>query len=144
MWKWTGDALEGIEAQKQFGVQSIHNLFDPIRFVKLLLNPTDWHAFTGSLLDRCAFILLIYCFPLIWKLDKSWCIWAFSLGAVPAASGGFTSFTRFASVEFPLFIALGVFLTKAGMRWWRWLVLVTFVTLHLILVWRFVNFRWAG
>jgi hypothetical protein len=144
MWKWTGNAFEGFEAQKHFGVQSIHNLFDPFRFVTKLFNPTEWHEYTGSLLDRCVFILLIYCFPLISKLDKSWCVWAFFLGVVPAISGGLTSFTRFASVVFPLFIALGVLLSKPGMRWWRWLVLTTFVTLHLILVWRFVNLRWAG
>jgi hypothetical protein len=144
MWRWTGNPFEGIEAQKKFGVQSIHNLFDPIRFVKLLFNPTEWHAFRGSLLDRCVFVLLINCFPLIWKLDKSWCIWAFFLGVVPAVSGGFTSFTRFASVVFPLFIALAVFLSKPKLRWLRWLTLTVFATLHLILVWRFVNFRWAG
>jgi hypothetical protein len=144
MQKWTGNAFEGIEAQKQFHAQSIHNLFDPVLFVTKLFNPTEWHAFRGSVLDRCVFILLIYCFPLIWKLDKNWCLWAFFLGVVPAVSGGFTSYTRFASVVFPLFVALAVFLSKPGMRWLRWLVLAVFVTLHLILVWRFVNYRWAG
>jgi hypothetical protein len=144
MWKWTGNPFEGMDAQKQFGgVQSIHHLFEPIRFVTQLFSPTEWHAFRGSLLDRCVFILLIYCLPLIWKLDKSWCIWAFFLGVVPAVSGGFTSYTRFASVVFPLFIALGVFLSKPG-RWCRCLVLATFAILHLVLVWRFVNFKWAG
>jgi hypothetical protein len=144
MWKWTGNTLEGIEAQKQFGVQSIYNLFDPVQFVTQLFNATEWHAFTGSVLDRCVFILLLCSLPLIWKLDKSWCIWAFFLGIVPAASGGFTSFTRFACVVFPLFIALGVWLSKPEMRWLRWVLLTIFVTLHLILVWRFVNYRWAG
>jgi hypothetical protein len=145
MWKYTGNVFEGIKAQEQFGgVESIHHLFDPVWFVKQMFNPMDWHGYTGSLLDRCVFILLMYFFPLIWKLDKSWCIWAFFLGVVPAVSGGFTSFTRFASVVFPLFIALGVYLSKPGVRCWRWLVLATFAVLHVILVWRFVNFRWAG
>jgi hypothetical protein len=145
MWKWTGNAFEGFAAQKQFGgVESIQHLFQPLRFVTQFLNPTNWHAFTGSLLDRCVFILLIYCFPLIWKLNKSWCIWAFFLGVVPAVSGGFTSFTRFASVVFPMFIAMAVFLDKPEMRWLRWLTLIVFAALHMILVWRFVNFKWAG
>jgi hypothetical protein len=144
MWKWTGNAFEGMEAQKQFGVQSINNLFAPLGFFTQLLNPTSWHEFRGSLLDRCVFVLLINCLPVIWKLDKSWCVWAFFLGVVPAVSGGFTSFTRFASVVFPLFIALGVLLSKPEKRWLRWLVLCTFALLHLILVWRFVNLRWAG
>jgi hypothetical protein len=144
MWECTGNAFEGFEAQKQFGgVQSIHNLTDPVRFVILLFNPTTWHEYTGSLLDRCMFILLIDCFPLTWRLDKSWCIWMFFLGVVPAVSGGFTSFTRYSSVVFPIFVAMAVFLIKPRMRWWRWLLLTAFVALHLILVWRFVNFKWA-
>jgi len=145
MGKWTGNAIEGFEAQKQFGgVQSIHARFDPVQFITQLFNPTDWHEFRGSLLDRCTFVLMIYSFPLIWKLDKSWCVWVLFLGVVPAVGGGFTSYTRFASVVFPLFITLAVFLRKPGMRWLRWLTLTVFVALHLILVWRFVNFRWAG
>jgi hypothetical protein len=144
MWKWTGNPFEGIEAQKQFGVHSIHHLFDPIRFLTELFNPTTWHGYRGSLLDRCVFIMLIDCFPLIFKLDKAWCVWVFFLGVVPAMSGGFTSFTRFASVVFPLFIALAVFLDKPGFRWLRWFTLAVFAILHLILVWRFVNFKWAG
>jgi hypothetical protein len=145
MQKWTGNAFEGFEAQKLFGgTQSIDHFFQPTGFVIQLFHPTGWHGYKGSLLDRCVFILLIYCFPLIWKLDKSWCIWAFFLGVVPAVSGGFTSFTRFAAVIFPVFIALGVFLSKPGLRWLRWFTLTIFVVLHLILVWRFVNFEWAG
>ena len=144
MQKWTGNPFEGIEAQKRFGVESIHNLFDPVRFVALFFTPTEWHEFRGSALDRCVFILVIYCFPIIWKLDKSWCLWTFFLGVVPAVSGGFTSYTRFASVVFPFFVALAVFLNKPRLRWLRWLVLAAFATLHLILVWRFVNHGWAG
>jgi hypothetical protein len=144
MRKWTGNAFEGIDAQKYYGVQSIHNLFDPVRFVTQLFNPTTWHGFTGSLLDRCVFVLMIYCFPLIWKLDKSWLVWTFFLGVVPAVSGGFTSETRFVSVVFPMFVALGIWLSRPGMRWLRWITLTVFVTLHLILVWGFVNFKWAG
>jgi hypothetical protein len=145
MYIWTGNAFEGFEAQRWFGhVESIHHLFQPIRFVALLFTPTSWHGFTGSILDRCVFILLLYCFPLIWKLDKSWCIWAFFLGVVPAVSGGFTSYTRFASVVFPMFIALAVFLSKPERRWFCWLTVIVFATLHVVLAWRFVNFRWAG
>jgi hypothetical protein len=143
---WTGNAFEGFNAQKSWGVQSIHNLFNPVQFVAQLFNPTSWHEFKGSLLDRCSFLLLIYCFPPIWKLDKSWCFWAFFLGVVPALSGTFVSYTRFASVVFPLFVALAAFLNKPGLlvRCFRVVTAATFVTLQIILVWRFVNFRWAG
>jgi hypothetical protein len=139
----TGDAFEGIKAQKVFRVQSIGHLYDLPRFVKEFFNITQWHGYTGSLLDRCSFILLIDCFPLLWKLNKQWCLWAFFIGVVPAVSGGFTSETRFVSVVFPLFIALGVLLSKPAMNWWRWGVLTIFAAIHLVLVWRFVNFDFA-
>jgi Mannosyltransferase (PIG-V) len=143
---WTGNAFAGFDAQKNWGVQSIHNLFDPVHFVTQLVNPTSWHEFNGSLLDRCALILVINCFPLIWKLDKGWCVWAFFLGVAPAMSGTFVSYTRFASVVFPFFVAMAVFLNKPGLlfRRFRLVAFATFVTLQLILLWRFVNFRWAG
>ena len=146
MQRWTGNPFEGIEAQKQFGVQSIEHLFQPMRFVKLFFAPTAWHEFHGSVLDRCVFVLMLYSFPLVWKLDKSWCMWMFLLGVVPAASGGFSSYTRFASVVFPFFVALAVFLNKQGSVWhWaRWGVLTAFATLHVVLVWKFVNGGWAG
>jgi hypothetical protein len=66
------------------------------------------------------------------------------LGVIPAMSGTFTSYTRFASCAFPLFIALGVGFSRREWRWPRYALLAVFATLHVVLVWRFVNFRWAG
>jgi hypothetical protein len=71
-------------------------------------------------------------------------VWAWVLGVMPAMSSTFTSFTRFASCAFPMFIALGEFLGRRQWRWLRWGLLAVFGVLHLALVWRFVNFRWAG
>jgi hypothetical protein len=95
-------------------------------------------------LDRSVFMLLLYTLPVVWRLDKGLLVWAYLLGILPAMSGTFTSFTRFASCAFPMFIALGVFLGRREWRWPRYALLTVFVTLHLVLVWRFVNFRWAG
>ncbi len=144
MWWWTGNSLEGFAAQRRFGVESVRNLFHPVVFVVKFFNPTDWHEFKSSVLDRASFVLLLYTLPVIWKLDRRWFIWAFFLGVVPAVSGGFTSYTRFLSVVFPFFIALAVFLSNPRWRWLKWLTLTVFAILHVILVWRFVNYRWAG
>ena len=164
---WTGDPFEGFKAQRYWGVHSISNLWNVPKFVIGLFTPTEWHEFRGSVLDRCVFILLFYCLPGLWRLDKGLLVWTYVLGILPAMSGTFTSFTRFASCAFPMFIALGVFLSaEGGVRsaesapaarcltrdvWpWhlraslRWLLLAVFVALHVVLVWRFVNFRWAG
>ncbi len=145
IWAWTGNAFEGFEAQKYWGwVQSISNIFNVPKFLLGFLNPSEGHEFTGSLLDRCVFVLLLNCLPVIWRLDKGWFVWTVVLGVVPAMSGTFTSFTRFASVVFPIFVALAVVLQGYSRRYLRAGVVAGFLILHVILLWRFVNFRWAG
>lgn len=144
MWHWTGNPFEGFEAQKHWRVHSITNLWDVPKFIVGFLTPTTWHAFTGSVLDRSVFLLLLYCLPLLWRLDKEWLIWTLVLGVVPAMSGTFTSFTRFATLAFPMFAALGVFLARPQRRWLRSGVLAVFAVLHVVLVWRYVNCQWAG
>ena len=66
------------------------------------------------------------------------------LSHVQAMSGTFTWYTRFASCVFPVFLALGVVFSRREWRWGRYALLAVFGALHVVLVWRFVNFRWAG
>lgn len=160
MWRWTGNPFEGFEAQKHWQVHSFTNLVNLPKFVLALFTPNEWHAFRGSLLDRCLFILLLYTLPVQWRLGKDLLVWTYVLGILPAMSGMFTSFTRYAATVFPQFIALAVFLGPMGReagdsgagaarRWslrtlLRWGLVAGFATLHIVLLWRFVNFRWAG
>jgi hypothetical protein len=83
---------------------------------------------------------------MIWRLDKAWFLWAVLLGVVPALGGAFVSYTRFASVVFPLFVAMAAFLNKPGQvfRCLFWIIMCSFGVLQVILTWRFVNYRWAG
>jgi len=97
-----------------------------------------------TLLDRCLFILLLYTLPLIWRLGKDLTVWTYVLGILPAMSGTFTSFTRFESTAFPMFIALAVFFTGSKRKWPLIVFVALGAVLHGILLWRFVNFRWAG
>lgn len=146
MWHWTGNPFEGFEAQKNWKVHAISNLWNVPKFLAAFITPTRWHAFEGSLLDRCVFVLLVYCLPAIWRLDASrgLMVWTYVLGILPAMSGAFTSYTRFASCAFPMFLALAVFLAPPERRWLRWGLLAVFAALHIVLAWRYVNFRWAG
>lgn len=144
MWIWTGNPVEGIEAQKHWGVHSISNLWNLPKFVIGFFEPTTWHAFRGSVFDRCAFLLLLCSLPLIWRLGKDLVVWTCVLGILPAMSGTFTSFTRFESTVFPLFIGLAVFFTSLKPKWPLWTFVILNAILHAILLWRFVNFRWAG
>jgi hypothetical protein len=141
---WTGNPFEGFTAQKYWGVHSVWNLVDLPKFALGFVSPTTWHAFTGSLLDRCVFVLVLYLMPVIFRLGKDLTAWTVMLAWVPAMSGTFTSFTRFASCAFPLFIGLGVFFSRPDRRAGRFLLLGVFVILHAVLVWRYVNCLWAG
>src|SRR5882672_4577182 len=117
---WTGNAFEGFVAQRQWGVHSVWNLLNALKLVQGFFTPTTWHEFEGSLLDRCAFLLVLCTLPIIWRLDKKLLAWAYILAILPAMSGTFTSFTRFASCVFPIFIAFGVFLHQPRWRWFRY------------------------
>jgi len=144
MWSWTGNPFEGMEAQKYWKAHSISNLWNVPKFVLGFFEPTSWHAFQGSALDRCAFLLLLYCLPLLWRMGKDLLIWTYVLGILPAMSGTFVSFTRFESTAFPVFIALAVFFTNRKSRWPLAGFIIALAALHLILLWRFVNYRWTG
>jgi Mannosyltransferase (PIG-V) len=141
---WTGNPFEGFQAQKHWGVQSISNLWNLPKFILGFYTPTAWHAFTGSLLDRCVFLFVVMWLPLIWRLDKIWFLWALALGVFPAVSGTFCSFTRFASTVFPVFIAMAALLAEPERKLARWLTLTAFIVLHVVLVARFVTYHWAG
>jgi hypothetical protein len=141
---WTGNPFEGLEAQKYWHVHSVWNLINLPKFVLGLIVPTAWHAFTGSLLDRCVFMLVIYILPVIWRLGRDMVAWTLMLALVPAMSGTFTSFTRFASCAFPVFIGLGVFFSKAERRASRYSLLAAFAILQAVLVWRYTSCWWAG
>ena len=144
MWHCTGNPFEGIAAQRYWGVHYTSNLWNVPKFIIGFFTPTEWHAFRGSLLDRLSFVLLLYSLPVVLRLDKDLMVWIYVLGILPAMSGTFTSYTRFASCAFPMFIALGVFLGRPERRFLRWATVWVFATLHAVLLWRFVNFRWAG
>ncbi len=159
MWDWTGNPFQGFIAQRHWGVHSIWNLVNVPKFAVALSSPTDWHAFTGSLLDRIVFICVAWTIPVLWRVDRRLLIWIYWLGVLPAMSGMFTSYMRFASCAFPVFIVLAAFTTEPsgspqareqGLRHdsiWNWRfggLVIIMAAIHALMVWRFVNFRWAG
>jgi hypothetical protein len=139
---WTGNAFEGFAAQRQWGIQSVANIFDLRRTLDGFLHVTSWHDMTGSFLDRLCFLLILFSLTLIWRLDKAWFIWAVTAGVVPALSGTFVSYCRFSSVIFPAFVALSVAIRRRPIL--LWIYLIVFSAFHLILVSRFITYRWAG
>lgn len=145
MWHWTGNPFEGLQAQKYWGnTHAVSHLWDVFGFAAGFFEATGWHGFRGSLLDRMGFLLLLVCLPVIWRQGKDLLAWVYMLGIVPAMSGTFTSFLRYESTVFPLFIALAASVVLFKRAWPRWFWLVAGAGLHGLLIWRFVNYRWAG
>lgn len=144
MFLWTSNPFEGFSAQRFWGVHKIANLWNIQKFVTAWLSPSTWHGYVGSFLDRTIFTLILYCMPLAFKLDKALFVWLWVLCVLPAMSGSFTSLTRYASVAFPVFIALGAYFESDRKQGARVTLLAIFFLIQTILVWRYVNFSWAG
>ena len=140
---WTGNPLEGVEAQKYWGhVHSIGNLFNLPKFIQGWFDVNHVHDFHHSMIDRIAFFFVVTLIPALWWRCKDMLPWFYMLCILPAMSGTYTSYTRFLSVAFPIFLTLG-WLAKESRRV-RYLYLIVFVLIHWWLLWRFVNYRWAG
>lgn len=144
MGQWTSNPWAGIEAQKYWGVHAIANLWDVPKFVKGFFAVTAWHEFRGSLLDRLGFLLALYALPVLWRRGRDLLSWVLMLAVIPAMSGTFTSYTRFAACAFPVFLAGGAVLGTGRRRWLLGGMLVVSGGLHLFLLWRFLNYHWAG
>jgi hypothetical protein len=144
MWNRTGDPFHGFAAQKHWKAHSIGNLWDVPKFVFEFFQPTSWHDFRGSLLDRCGFLLVAYAVAPLWRADKGLLVWLFVLAIIPAMSGTFVSFIRFESTAFPVFVALGLFFSKEENRWLGRALLAAMAGAHAVLLWRFVNYGWAA
>lgn len=63
---------------------------------------------------------------------------------LPAMTGTFTSSTRFIARVFPMFIALAVTLRPPEHRMRRVVFLAVFGCIHFRLLFRHVDFEWAG
>jgi len=144
MWIWTGDPFSGMRAQRFWGVHAIGNLWDVPKFVSGFFNVTVWHGFTGSVLDRIGFLFALYAAPMLWRRARDLLPWWVALAVLPAMSGTFVSFLRFESCAFPVFLAWAGFFTGLKRRWPLALFLAVSAGLHGALLWRFVNYRWAG
>lgn len=141
----TGNAFEGFRAQKFWGIHSVWNIINIPKFLMEFCDITAFHEITGSGLDRVIFLVLFYSLFLIWKLGKNMMVWALVLGIIPALSGDLASFTRFCSVVFPLYIGLAVYFNEGAEKKWQFISFLSVcLVLHGVLLWRFVNYSWAG
>jgi hypothetical protein len=105
-----GGYFEGLRAQDLYVAKnSLTNIFMLNRwFLKNFVNISlELHGYTSSIIDRLTFLL---CVPLLIRIHRTQNPALFAYAAlallVPALSGMFMSYTRFALVAFPIFIDL--------------------------------------
>jgi hypothetical protein len=141
---WTGNPFEGFEAQKHWGRHSLLNLIDLPKFVMEYLSPRYFHEFADSMLDRLCFLAVAYSLPALWRAHRDLLPWVYVLGILPAMSGSFTSYLRFAGMAVPVFLVWSAPPQTRGQRILRGVGLVVMAGLHLHLARNFVLSRWAG
>jgi hypothetical protein len=144
MYAWTGNALEGFEAQRSYpNSPSISNILNVAGFANAFVNVHTLDGMLDAALDRGFFLLFLALLPAVWKLNRTWFWYTLPTGLIPALSNYFLSYRRFIMVCFPLFIVLAQLLAK-GPRWMFWYYVVLLAAMQAWAVTRFVNFNWAG
>ncbi len=146
MWALTGNAFEGVQAQKNWSQNaglSGKLWMRPWESLEALPAVTGFHNYKGSFLDRFWFLLVSLLLWSVWKRDREAFWWVVALAILPGLFNSFGSLTRYVSVAWPLFVMGGAWLAK-DRSWKGDALLATFAALHLWLTWRHVNFQWAG
>lgn len=145
MYVWTGNALEGFDAQKSYpNSPSIKNMFNYAGFGSAFLNVQTLEGMMDSALDRACFLLFLALLVPIYRLNKMWFFYVLPAGLVPALSSWFMSYRRYIMVLFPMFVVLAQLQGKARRRWLFWYYVALLAALQAWAVKQFVCFRWAG
>ncbi len=145
MYAWTGNALEGFDAQRGYpNSPSVGNVFRVKAYTTALLNARTLDGMVDSALDRVLFVLFLLSLPLIWRLNKTWFFYALPAGLVPALTSWFISYRRYILIVFPVFVVLAQLLAKTGNRFVFWYYVALLAVLQAWAVMQFVNFGWAG
>ncbi len=143
----TGDAFTGFEVYRHYAGQAgVGRFWDPAGFLGQLFSPSpaEWHAMTGSVIDRGIFLVVVSALPALWRMDKALFAWALLAGVVPAVGNGFMSYTRYALAVFPIFFVAGMSLADPRRRHWAFPALAVSLGLQALLLFRHVNYLWAG
>lgn len=141
---WAGDALAGFGSQLNVvSKPSIGRIFDVAGFARLWAMPLSVHGFFDSAIDRAAFL---WCVIALVPLRRDLTLLAFALPMVlvPATSTQLMSFTRYAAVVFPVFVATAELFQHERARAWKPVLLGVLLVLQAYLFARHVNFWWAG
>ena len=143
LWFFTGNPWEGVEAQRFYSNHpSIDHLWKPGEAVEAFLQVRDFHDPQNSAIDRALFLLVLLLLPAVFRRGSFEFAWVIGLGIIPAITNFFLSYTRFVTMAVPVFIVLSRELGNGEIRYW--LTVAAFGVFQLILLFRHINFYWAG
>jgi hypothetical protein len=136
----TGNRWEGFEAQRLFPAHgSVANIFDLGGFGKAFLRIGSVHEMTDSALDRSLFILFVACMPTLFRLNKTWFMYALVSGLIPAMSN-----SRYLLMCFPIFVVVARRLYLIQEKWVLWYYVIFSVSFQVLLILRYINWYWVG
>ena len=142
MFLFTGDAFAGFNAQQSTPSHpSIAQISDLSGFVHAFLDVRSFHEMLYSFLDRAVFVFVLVSLYWTWRLDPGYYVYAAFSGVIPALSNDMASYTRYASVVFPVFIVWDVALRR---KWMSVLISLLFFVLQMVFLLRHISNQWAG
>lgn len=145
MYAWTGNALEGFQAQRFFpNSPSIHNMFNVRGFLGAFLNGQSFMGMRDSVFDRCTFVTFLALLPAIHRMSRTWFWYALPVGLIPAMTNWFLSYRRFIVVCFPVFIVIAQALETSDKKWAFWYYVILLAALQVWQISEFVSSNWAG
>jgi Gpi18-like mannosyltransferase len=145
MYYSTANPAEQFEAQGRYIAHAtISKMFMPIHFAGEFFSVGTSHDFFHSPVDRLWFVLSIVGLCLLFKLDRILFFYALAITIVPAVTASFMSFTRYAAVIFPIFIAYGVYFIERRRRIAFMVTLSIMVIIHVIFAFLHMNNYWVA
>jgi len=140
----TGNALEAFQVQYHWGTNNANNLFDLPKFILAFPEIYNWHDYSGSLLDRLVFAYSLPPLFILWRYKRDWFWLAVVLCIFPAMIATYISYVRYLAVAFPVFLGWALMFDSLRSRYSLLTIYLVLIGLHAVLLWRHINFLWAG
>lgn len=142
---WTGNSLEGFDAQRHFPTQpEVSKIWDLPSFLHSFLDVNEIHSSRGSLIDRLFFVLFLVTLPFVFKIRTSFGLYVLLLGLISSVSTHLISFSRHIVMCFPIMIAITqVFIKIQGITLFRVFSFLLFIIQFFFWI-RYLDFKWAG
>lgn len=140
-----GDALAGFKAQAYFiAKSSVWKLLDIVQFTQSFFNFGLDHTPFTSVFDRLWFVFVSIGLFLLYRINRTYFYFSLPLAIIPAIGTSFMSYTRYAAVIFPIFIACAHVLHTQKWQVFYWLIFAGFSLVQLIFLLRHVTYYWVA